>query len=270
MSRNSASSSSHDDNTPNVITVTVGNTEALEMGEASIRTPSPGLMSELQLQFQPFVGVTDAAHQEKQQQQQQTLQMNPVMNQKLATSQPQLMQHQELLVLQRQQQQEQQQQQQDFPSYDPSQGRPTSHTFQEQQFQQFCGGIDAAQLVKPNIPPSALNPRQQVAMMEPQVLVQGVKSPPPSATSNLPHTVRSPQANPSPRTNVAPTPSPPHSSHDSGLETEMILDSHGGPSPAPLSSAVDLTDSVVGVTGHEYEMAPLTPQDQLLKFLETL
>ncbi|CAG0903715.1 unnamed protein product [Darwinula stevensoni] len=183
----------------------------------------------------------------------------------------QWMQQQELLVLNRQQEQVQQQQQQDFPWHDPPQGRPMSHTFQQkQQFQPFGGGIHAAQLVKPSPPPPAMSP-QQVVMMGPLALMQGVRSPPPpGATSNLPHMVRSPQANSSPRTNGSSTPSPHHSSHDSGLEAEMMLASHGGPSSAPLSNAGDMRDSLVGVTGHEYEMAPLTPQDQLLKFLETL
>ncbi|CAG0891726.1 unnamed protein product [Darwinula stevensoni] len=139
--------------------------------------------------------------------------------------------------------------------------------FLEQQFQQFGGGTNAAQMLKPNPPPPAMSP-QQVAMMGPQVLIQGVRSPPPGATPNLPHMVRSPQANPSPRTHAAPTPSPHHSSHDSGLGAEMMLASHGGPpSSASLSGAGDLTGSVVGVTGHENEMPPLTPQDQLSKHI---
>lgn len=177
----------------------------------------------------------------------------------------------QMVAMQQRQQAAQQQQQQQFqqptapPSYQqrlPAIRQPHmsySNSFQDQQYPPMQG-------LKPTPPPvqspqGIMGPPQGGISVQQQQLMQSVRSPPP--------TIRSPQPNPSPRP-AAPSPrnqpvpsprGPQPSPHE--LASEMLLGQNHTSSLHPHASPA-------GQSQDGGEVPPMTPQDQLSKFVEQL
>uniref|UniRef100_A0A1Y1MJM8 histone acetyltransferase n=1 Tax=Photinus pyralis TaxID=7054 RepID=A0A1Y1MJM8_PHOPY len=186
-------------------------------------------------------------------------------------TQQQWYKHQQLLVMQRQQQQQQQQQQQFQqppapPSYQqrlPAIRQPhmTSYnnTFSEQQYAPMQG-------LKPTPPPvpspqSVMGPPPGgISVQQQQQLMQSVRSPPP---------IRSPQPNPSsrpapsPRNQPVPSPRGTQPSPHDLATSEMLLSQNHTSSLHPHTSPASQNQD-------SGEVPPMTPQDQLTKFVEQL
>lgn len=195
---------------------------------------------------------------------------NPVPAGQPLTQQQQWYKHQ-LAIQQQRQQQQQQQQQQQFqqptapPSYSqrlPAIRQPHlsyNNSFPEQQYPPMQG-------LKPTPPPvpspqGVMGPPQgSISVQQQQQLMQSVRSPPP---------IRSPQPNPSPR--PAPSPrnqpvpsprGPQPSPHELASTTEMLMGQNHTSSlhPSPTGQNQDSGGDVT----------PMTPQDQLSKFVDQL
>lgn len=176
------------------------------------------------------------------------------------TQQQQWFKHQQLLQIQQQQQQRAQQfQAPPYPQRLPAIRQPhmggynSAFADQQQQYAPMQG-------IKPAPPPA---PSPQSVMGPPisvqqQQMMQSVRSPPP---------IRSPQPNPSPR--PAPSPrnvpvpsprGPQPSPHELATASEMLLgQNHASLHPSPSGQNPD-----------SGENTPMTPQDQLSKFVDQL
>lgn len=188
---------------------------------------------------------------------------NPQSQQMSAQHQQWFKQQQLLAMQQRQQQQQQFQQPPAPPSYSqrlPAIRQPHmayNNSFQDQPYPPMQG-------LKPTPPPipspqNVMGPPQGGISVQQQQLMQSVRSPPPTRS---PQPNPSPRPAPSPRNQPVPSPRGPQlSPHDlAGPEILLGQNHTGGLHPHT---------SPVGQNQGE-EVPPMTPQDQLSKFVERL